>query len=157
MGRIDQEAGLSGWGVRGGLHCPWGASWDGIGVNFTLFSKNETRVKLCLFDETGQEEVERVVLPEYTDKVWHGYLPDARPGQLYGYRVHGPYDPEAGHRFNPNTLFIHPSAKLLVGELIWDDARYVYTIGHYADDLSFASTERVRVWKAGSCSRLPHH
>jgi len=137
MGHIVQEAGLSRSRIREGLPYPLGATWDGLGVNFALFSANATRVELCLFDETGQEEVERVVLPEYTDEVWHGYLPDARPGQLYGYRVHGPYDPEAGHRFNPNKLLIDPYAKQLVGELIWDDALYGYTIGHEDDDLSF--------------------
>ncbi len=137
MGKVVQEAGVLRSRIREGLPYPLGATWDGLGVNFALFSANATRVELCLFDETGQEEVERVVLPEYTDEVWHGYLPDAHPGQLYGYRVHGPYDPEAGHRFNPNKLLIDPYAKQLVGELIWDDALYGYTIGHEDGDLSF--------------------
>lgn len=137
MGHIVQEASLSRSRIREGLPYPLGATWDGLGVNFALFSANATRVELCLFDETGKEEVERVVLPEYTDEVWHGYLPDAHPGQLYGYRVHGPYDPEAGHRFNPNKLLIDPYAKQLVGELVWDDALYGYTIGHEDGDLSF--------------------
>src|SRR5690606_20060254 len=87
--------------VREGSPFPLGATWDGLGVNFALYSANATRVELCLFDARGRER-ERIELPEYTDEVWHGYLPDARPGQLYGYRVHGPYAPDAGHRFNPN-------------------------------------------------------
>ncbi|MCE3028364.1 glycogen debranching protein GlgX [Salinicola sp. DM10] len=123
--------------IQEGLPYPLGATWDGLGVNFALFSASATRVELCLFDESGEHEVERISLPEYTDEVWHGYLPDARPGQLYGYRVHGPYDPQAGHRFNPNKLLIDPYAKQLVGELVWDDALYGYTIGHEEGDLSF--------------------
>jgi len=72
---------------------PLGATWDGLGVNFALFSATATKVELCLFDEQGRREIERIALPEYTDEVWHGYLPDARPGTVYGYRVHGPYEP----------------------------------------------------------------
>ena len=123
--------------VREGWPFPLGATWDGLGVNFAIFSANATKVELCLFDETGTREVEHIELPEYTDEIWHGYLPDARPGQLYGYRVHGPYEPEAGHRFNPHKLLLDPYAKQLVGELIWDDALFGYTIGHPDGDLSF--------------------
>ncbi|MDO8941603.1 MAG: hypothetical protein Q7U75_00390, partial [Desulfobacterales bacterium] len=90
--------------VLQGSPFPLGARWDGLGVNFALFSANATKVELCLFDKNGKREIDRVLLPEYTDEVWHGYLPDVRPGQLYGYRVHGPYEPQAGHRFNPNKL-----------------------------------------------------
>ncbi|HET7333450.1 glycogen debranching protein GlgX [Dyella sp.] len=122
--------------LREGLPFPLGANWDGLGVNFALFSANATMVELCLFNEHG-EETERISLPEYTDEVWHGYLPDVRPGQLYGYRVHGPYDPKAGHRFNPNKLLLDPYAKQIAGELIWDDALFGYTIGHPDADLSF--------------------
>ena len=83
---------------------PLGATWDGRGVNFALYSENATKVELCLFDATtDKKEAERIALPEHTDMVWHGYLPDARPGQHYGYRVYGPYEPEKGHRFNDNT------------------------------------------------------
>jgi isoamylase len=103
--------------IREGKPFPLGATWDGLGVNFALFSSHATKVELCLFDETGQEELERVELPEYTDEVWHGYVPHARPGTVYGYRVHGPYEPDAGHRFNPHKLLIDPYAKQLVGEL----------------------------------------
>ena len=122
--------------LREGLPVPLGATWDGLGVNFALFSAHATRVELCLFDENGNE-TERVTLPEYTDEVWHGYLPDARPGQLYGYRVHGPYEPKAGHRFNPNKLLLDPYAKQIVGALEWNDALFGYTIGHPDQDLSF--------------------
>jgi glycogen operon protein len=102
-----------------GLPYPLGATWDGLGVNFALFSANATKVELCLFDAGGQREIERISLPEYTDEVWHGYLPDARPGTVYGYRVHGPYEPAAGHRFNPNKLLLDPCTKQLVGQLQW--------------------------------------
>jgi glycogen operon protein len=116
---------------------PRGAHWDGEGVNFALFSEHAERVELCLFDENGENEVQRVELPEYTDQVWHGYLPEARPGQLYGYRVHGPYQPEHGHRFNPNKLLVDPYARAIVGDLRGDDALFGYTIGHPDGDLSF--------------------
>src|SRR6185437_9846273 len=78
---------------------PLGATWDGSGVNFALFSENATKIELCLFDDSGSREIQRIELKEHTDLVWHAYLPDAMPGQIYGYRVHGPYEPERGHRF----------------------------------------------------------
>ncbi|WP_104202268.1 glycogen debranching protein GlgX [Billgrantia saliphila] len=123
--------------IREGWPFPLGATWDGLGVNFALFSAHATKVELCLFDESGTQELEHIELPEYTDEVWHGYLPDARPGQLYAYRVHGPYEPQAGHRFNPNKLLLDPYAKQIVGELSWDEALFGYTIGHPDGDLSF--------------------
>ena len=123
--------------LREGLPFPLGASWDGLGVNFALFSANATRVELCLFDDSGEVEIERIELLEYTDEIFHGYLPDAHPGLVYGYRVHGPYDPANGHRFNPNKLLIDPYAKQLVGELKWSEALFGYTIGHPDADLSF--------------------
>ena len=123
--------------IREGLPFPLGATWDGLGVNFAIFSAHATKVELCLFDASGETELERIELPEYTDEIWHGYLPDAHPGQIYGYRVHGPYEPEAGHRFNPNKLLIDPYAKQLVGELRWSEALFGYTIGHPDGDLSF--------------------
>jgi glycogen operon protein len=110
---------------------PLGATWDGSGVNFAIFSEHAEAVDLCLFGGEGNEE--RVRLTEQTDLVWHCYLPDARPGQRYGYRVHGPYDPGAGHRFNPNKLLIDPYAKRIDGALAWDDSLFGYRIG--ADDL----------------------
>jgi glycogen operon protein len=123
--------------VREGLPNPLGATWDGLGVNFALFSANATKVELCLFDQAGKTELERIELPEYTDEVFHGYLPDARPGTVYAYRVYGPYAPEQGHRFNPNKLLLDPYAKAHVGALQWDFACYGYTIGDPAEDLSF--------------------
>ena len=116
---------------------PCGATWDGRGVNFALFSDHAERVELCLFDARGRRELARVPLPEYTDRVWHGYFPDLRPGQLYGYRVHGPYAPERGHRFNPNKLLLDPYAKALRGGLLWSDAHFGYRVGHRNADLSF--------------------
>ena len=123
--------------IREGQPFPLGATWDGLGVNFALFSAHAARVELCLFDLEGEKELERIEVPEYTDEVWHCYLPDARPGTVYGYRVHGPYEPDAGHRFNPNKLLIDPYAKQLVGALQWHDALFGYTIGHADKDLSF--------------------
>ncbi|WP_374701405.1 glycogen debranching protein GlgX [Aureimonas sp. N4] len=123
--------------VEAGRPFPRGATWDGFGVNFALFSAHATKVELCIFDEKGEREIERIVLPEYTNEVFHGYLPDARPGLIYGYRVHGPYEPDNGHRFNPNKLLLDPYAKQHVGELTWDHALFGYTIGHKDGDLSF--------------------
>src|SRR5258707_15594253 len=89
---------------------PLGATWDGLGVNFALFSAHATKFELCLFDDSGETELERIELPEYTDEVWHGDLPAARPGTAYGYPVHGPFDPDAGPRLNPNKLLTPPNA-----------------------------------------------
>ena len=123
--------------VESGLPYPLGATWDGKGVNFALFSANAEKVELCTFDPRGRREIARVTLPEYTDEIWHGYLPDARPGLLYGYRVSGPYDPARGHRFNDHKLLIDPYAKALAGKLRWTDAQYGYRIGSQREDLSF--------------------
>jgi glycogen operon protein len=123
--------------VTEGLPDPLGATWDGLGVNFALFSANATKVELCLFDSSGKRELERIVLPEYTDEVWHGYLPDARPGTVYAYRVHGPYAPEQGHRFNPNKLVLDPYAKALVGELKWGEELFGYQLHGEGADLTF--------------------
>jgi glycogen operon protein len=123
--------------VEPGLPYPLGASWDGKGVNFALFSANAEKVELCVFDARGRRELARVALPEYTDEVWHGYLPDARPGMLYGYRVYGPYDPPRGHRFNHHKMLLDPYARALAGKLRWTDAQYGYRIGSHRDDLAF--------------------
>jgi glycogen operon protein len=123
--------------IAEGLPFPLGATWDGQGVNFALFSANATKVELCLFDKKGERELERVDLPEFTDEVWHVYLPGLRPGAVYGYRVHGPYEPEAGHRFNPNKLLLDPYAKAHVGNLKWDAAVFGYTLGAEDGDLTF--------------------
>ena len=95
--------------LSAGAPHPLGATWDGSGTNFALFSANAEKVELCLFETSGRREIERIALPERTEDVWHGYLPQVAPGQLYGYRVYGPYQPQAGHRFNPNKLLIDPS------------------------------------------------
>ena len=120
-----------------GAPYPLGATWDGQGVNFALFSAHGEKVELCLFDPQGRRETERVVLPERTDQVWHGYLPEARPGQLYGYRVHGPYEPERGHRFNSHKLLLDPYAKASMGVVRWSDALYGYRVNSPREDLSF--------------------
>ena len=115
---------------------PLGATWDGVGVNFAIFSEHATRVELCLFDSV-EDEAESLTIPllEQTDMVWHGYLPDIRPGQLYGYRVHGPYAPHAGHRFNPNKLLMDPYAKLVGRPVRWHDSLFGFKAG--ADDGAF--------------------
>jgi len=115
---------------------PLGATWDGEGVNFALFSENATKVELCIFDPGGRREAQRIELPERTHDIWHCYLPEARPGLTYGYRVHGPYKPEEGHRFNPAKLLLDPYAKTIVGAPRWSDALYGYTVGHKREDLS---------------------
>jgi isoamylase len=126
-----------------GLPYPLGASWDGAGVNFALFSAHATKVQLCLFDDDGKE-TDRVALPEMTHEIWHGYFPDLRPGQQYGYRVHGPYEPDAGHRFNANKLLLDPYAKLLHGDLEWHDALFAYRLGDPDADLSFDERDSAR-------------
>jgi len=123
---------------------PLGATWDGSGVNFALFSAHAEKVELCLFDPKGQRETDRIALPEFTHEVWHGYFPDLRPGQLYGYRVHGPYDPKAGMRFNPNKLLLDPYVKSLRGDIHWHDALFGYRIGARNEDLSFDRRDSAR-------------
>jgi isoamylase len=122
---------------------PLGATWDGQGVNFAIFSRHADKVELCLFDETGKRELQRIPLRERTDFVWHGYLPQLRPGQLYGYRVYGPYKPEEGHRFNPHKLLLDPYARSIVGQVKWSDANFGYTIGHKKEDLSLDKRDNV--------------
>ena len=117
---------------------PLGATWDGQGVNFALFSENATGIDLCLFDHDRQDqETHRIRIEERTDQVWHVYLPEIRPGQLYGYRVHGPYEPDAGHRFNPSKLLIDPYTKALTGVVKWSEAMFGYRLGDLESDLSF--------------------
>jgi glycogen operon protein len=124
--------------IHPGNPYPLGATWDGFGVNFALFSENAYKVELCLFD-SGESKAEsaRIELPEQTDLVWHGYLPGVRPGQFYGYRVHGPYAPHAGHRFNANKVVIDPYAKAVGRTIRWADDVYGYRIGDAEADLSF--------------------
>jgi isoamylase len=130
--------------VSAGAPHPLGANWDGRGTNFALFSANATKVELCLFDRAGRRELERIVLPERSDDVWHVYLSHVTPGQLYGYRVHGPYAPEAGHRFNPHKLLIDPYSKQLAGTFQWSDAHFGYRTGAKQEDLSFDRRDNAR-------------
>ncbi|MFA5082702.1 MAG: glycogen debranching protein GlgX [Hydrogenophilaceae bacterium] len=123
--------------VQPGKPYPLGATWDGEGVNFALFSEHAEKVELCLFDSRGRRETERIEMHEQTDLVWHCYLPRAAPGLLYGYRVYGPYQPQHGLRFNPNKLLLDPYAKAAVGKLRWSDAHFGYKIGAKQGDLSF--------------------
>ncbi|MCX7072026.1 MAG: glycogen debranching protein GlgX [Gammaproteobacteria bacterium] len=116
---------------------PLGATWDGSGVNFAVFSAHAEKIELCLFDSSGRRELERLALPECTDQVWHGYLPNARLGQQYGFRAYGPYDPHRGHRFNPHKLLLDPYARRLAGALAWSDALYGYRLGSAKHDLSY--------------------
>src|SRR3989440_10338310 len=114
---------------------PLGATWDGAGVNFALFSEHATKVELCLFDSAdAAKESQRIPLAEQTDQVWHAFIPDVLPDQLYGYRVHGPYEPAHGHRFNPNKVVLDPYAKAIGRDVKWDDTLFGYPIGE--DDLA---------------------
>jgi isoamylase len=115
---------------------PLGATWDGLGINFAVFSANANRIELCLFDPAGRREVTRLTLPECTDEVWHGYLPEARPGVIYGYRAYGPYVPQQGHRFNPHKLLLDPYARRLVGDIRTSEAMYGYRVNSPRGDLS---------------------
>jgi len=123
--------------TRPGSPYPLGATWDGSGVNFGLFSEHATKVEMCMFDgPDGNREMARIPMREQTDQVWHIYLPEARPGQRYGYRVEGPYDPTSGHRFNPAKLLLDPYAKAIDGTIRWSDALFGYPIGHPDADLA---------------------
>ncbi len=126
--------------VREGSPYPRGATWDGHGVNFAVFSAHATKVEVCLFDADGRESA-RIALPEYRDETWHGYVPGITPGQIYGLRVHGPYAPEAGQRFNPNKLVLDPYARAHVGELQWHPAVFAYKLGDAQADLSFDAAD----------------
>ncbi|HET9956504.1 MAG TPA: glycogen debranching protein GlgX [Polyangiaceae bacterium] len=132
--------------VRPGKAHPFGATWDGEGVNFAIFSADATAVELCLFDSVdAKKESFQIKLKERTNRVWHVYLPDLRPGQLYGYRVHGPYAPLQGHRFNPNKLLLDPYAKAIAGGSRLADEHFGYRIGDPAMDLSFSETDSAPV------------
>ena len=127
-----------------GKSYPLGAVWDGKGVNFALFSAHAEKVELCLFDSSGQREIERLTLPEHTDQVWHGYIPGLWPGALYGYRVSGPYEPQLGHRFNHHKLLLDPYAKQFYGSLHLRDEHCGYQVGHGNADLSFDTRDNAR-------------
>jgi isoamylase len=122
--------------VKEGLPYPLGATWDGSGTNFAIFSMHATKVELCIFDEKGEKELQRIALPEYTNEIWHGYVPDVHPGTPYGYRVYGPFDPENGHRFNHNKLLLDPYAAANIGRLTWNPALFGYQL-ETGDDLTF--------------------
>jgi glycogen operon protein len=115
---------------------PLGATWDGLGTNFAVFSAHAERIDLCLFDPSGRRQIAAFTLPECTDEVWHGYLPNAHVGQLYGYRAHGPYEPQRGYRFNPSKLLLDPYARRIAGELKWSDALFGYRVNSPRADLS---------------------
>src|SRR5450432_4726390 len=124
--------------TRPGSPHPLGATWDGEGVNFAVFSGQGTSVELCLFESPGaQKESIRIPLVQRTNRVWHVYLPDVRPGQLYGYRVHGLYAPEQGHRFNPHKLLIDPYAKAIAGKINCPDETFGYKLTAQNLDLTF--------------------
>src|SRR5687768_18130766 len=126
-------------GVWPGRPYPLGASWDGTGTNFALFSENAERVALCLFDDSGAEE--RLELTEATAHVWHGYVPGVSPGQRYGFRVEGPRAPEHGHRFNPNKLLIDPYAKAIEGDIEWGEEVFGYRWHDPDEDLSYSEAD----------------
>ncbi len=133
--------------LRYGSPYPLGATWDGSGVNFAIFSENATKVELCLFDSaSARTESARLALPEQTDQIWHGYLPGVLPDQLYGFRVHGPHEPASGHRFNPNKVVLDPYAKAIGRQVAWRDEMYGYRIGDPDADLSFDTRDN-----AGTC------
>jgi isoamylase len=130
--------------IWSGRPYPLGATWDGGGVNFALFSENARKVELCLFDSReAKSESQRLVLPEQDEFVWHGYLPGIQPGQLYGYRVHGPYEPEKGHRFNPNKILLDPYTRAVGRDSHWNDSLFGYTLGNDKADLSFDERDNV--------------
>ncbi|SEA49378.1 GlgX family protein [Pedobacter hartonius] len=121
---------------------PLGAIWDGNGVNFTIYSENATAVELCLFDpENDEKEFVKFNITEQTDLTWHIYVRGISPGQLYGFRVYGPFVPESGHRFNPNKLVLDPYAKAISGTIEWNDALFAYKIGDPDEDLSLSDTD----------------
>jgi glycogen operon protein len=122
--------------MREGVPHPLGATWDGNGTNFAVFSEHATKVEVCLFDESGENEVDRQELPEYTNQIWHGYIPRLKPGTRYGLRVYGPYEPDSGHRFNPNKLLLDPYACAHIGEIQWNPALFGYQM-ESGDDTTF--------------------
>jgi isoamylase len=121
---------------------PLGATWDGEGVNFAVFSENAAGIDLCLFDSIDSpQESGRVRIREVTHHVWHCYIPGLKPGQLYGFRAHGPYDPHNGLRFNSNKLLIDPYARAISSPINWDNSLFGYEIGHPEEDLSFSTID----------------
>ena len=146
---------------------PLGSYWDGKGTNFALFSENATGVELCLFDKDGKEK--RLTLTEVDNWVWHGYVPGVAPGQRYGYRVYGSYDPSQGHRFNPNKLLIDPYAKAIDGDVVNGPELFGYSWDDPEEDLSFSETDSAHLmpksvvidesfdWEGDQLLRIPFH
>jgi len=154
--------------VYPGSPFPLGATWDGEGVNFALYSENATAVDLCLFEGKTQKE-KRVRIKEVDNHIWHAYLPKLKPGQLYGYRVYGPYEPQNGHRFNPNKLLIDPYAKALSGRVEWTNAVFGYEVGNGEEDLSYSEEDSAPFmpksvvidpafdWEGDKAPKIPYH
>jgi isoamylase len=154
--------------VYPGSPFPLGATWDGEGVNFALFSENATAVDLCLFDAKTNKE-KRIRVKEVDNHIWHAYVPKLKPGQLYGYRVYGPYEPQNGHRFNPNKLLIDPYAKALSGKVEWNNAIFGYEVGSPEEDLSFSEEDSAPYmpksvvidpsfnWENDKAPKIPYH
>ncbi|HUC82408.1 MAG TPA: glycogen debranching protein GlgX [Flavisolibacter sp.] len=153
-----------------GYPFPLGANWDGQGVNFALYSENATAVELCLFDKDDTTiETARIRVKERTNHIWHVYVPTLGPGQLYGYRVYGPYEPQNGHRFNPSKLLIDPYAKAISGTINWNDSLFGYELGHPEEDLSFNDLDSAPYipksvvidprfdWEGDKLPRIPYH
>ncbi|HEY0042415.1 MAG TPA: glycogen debranching protein GlgX [Flavisolibacter sp.] len=153
-----------------GYPFPLGASWDGQGVNFALYSDNATAIELCLFDQDSNAvEIARIRVKERTNHIWHVYIPGLSPGQLYGYRVYGPYEPQNGHRFNPNKLLIDPYAKAISGTIEWNDSLFGYELGHPEEDLSYNDQDSAPYipksvvidqrfdWEGDKLPRIPYH
>jgi len=149
---------------------PLGATWDGEGVNFALYADNATGVELCLFNSTEDDkEATKIKIPERTHQVWHVYIPGINPGQLYGYRVHGPYDPQNGHRFNPHKVLIDPYAKAISGTVEWHDSLFSYEVGSPDEDLSMSKTDSAPFipksvvvdpafdWGGDKAPKIPYH
>jgi isoamylase len=149
---------------------PLGATWDGNGVNFALFSSNATMIELCLFkNHYDKTEVVKLILTERSNQVWHIYVPNLKPGQLYGYRVHGPFEPQNGHRFNPSKLLIDPYAKAIAGKIEWNDALFGYDLHHSDKDLTLSDTDSAPYlpkcvvidssfdWEGDQQLRIPYH
>ncbi|TMI82279.1 MAG: glycogen debranching protein GlgX [Bacteroidetes bacterium] len=156
--------------VQPGSPFPLGATWDGRGVNFALYAENATAVELCLFDSKEQQnESERIKVDERTHHVWHIYIPGLKPGQLYGYRVYGRYEPEHGHRFNPNKFLIDPYAKAISDTVHWHDSLFGYEVGHPDADLTFSGQDSVPFmprcvvidptfdWQEDKFPKIPYH
>jgi len=153
-----------------GYPFPLGANWDGQGVNFALYSENATAVELCLFDaENHSEEIDRIRVRERTNNIWHVYIPGLGPGQLYGFRVYGPYEPHNGHRFNPSKLLIDPYAKAISGTIQWNDSLFGYELGHPEEDQSYNELDSAPFipksvvidprydWEGDKLPRIPYH